>query len=623
MAASLPAWMAACDLPHAWQGRDAWRVLDTQFADGRRFLALWHAWAQDPNAARMLHVVAIMPQAPDADTFLSALAGFPALGAQATDLRRQWFGLLPGLHRLVLHDARLRLTLCVGAAQKMLRELQFEADSIFLDGFAEPAEPERIRSGSSGDYRIYKTLGRLSRHGTSLAAPAPDGAALAALAQTGFVAPPATSAPPPKPSNAPSGSVSGYRFGPHWPRATTRSPWRRAPASATHCVVVGAGLAGATVALALADRGWQVTVLDRASAPAAGASGLPVGLLAPLVSRDDNPRSRLARAGIRLALQAASRLLQPGRDWAWSGVVQCAQPGRAVLPSCWPRVGEQWSSSTIPAHFATEWRDRIADAEHAIWHTGAGWIKPACLVQACLAQPGVRFVGDSAVHAIDRHDDTWRIRDADGKLLAQAPHLVIACAGDTIGLINQAASVAAGSVQLAPLSGVDGQVSWASHTQQDARLFPPFAINGAGSVIAHVPHQGASAWFAGATYEPQTQPPLDAEAAHAQNRSRFAQLLPAAAAAVAHGFPAGHDSAWRGTRWTTPDRLPLAGAVDAQALPGLWVSAALGSRGLTYSLLCAEVIAALVGAEPLPLEASLLRSISASRRNLRANAGQP
>ncbi len=40
-------------------------------------------------------------------------------------------------------------------------------------------------------------------------------------------------------------------------------------AQPARCAVVGAGLAGAAVARALALRGWQVTVLDRAAQPAA------------------------------------------------------------------------------------------------------------------------------------------------------------------------------------------------------------------------------------------------------------------------------------------------------------------------------------------------------------------
>ena len=48
-------------------------------------------------------------------------------------------------------------------------------------------------------------------------------------------------------------------------------------------------------------------------------------------------------------------------------------------------------------------------------------------------------------------------------------------------------------------------------------------------------------------------------------------------------------------------------------MPGLWLSTAMGSRGLTHAALCGELIAAQMGAEPLPIDADLLRSIDVGR----------
>jgi len=47
--------------------------------------------------------------------------------------------------------------------------------------------------------------------------------------------------------------------------------------------------------------------------------------------------------------------------------------------------------------------------------------------------------------------------------------------------------------------------------------------------------------------------------------------------------------------------------------PGLWLSSAMGSRGLTFAVLCAEVLAAQLCGEPAPLPKRLLRLIAADR----------
>ncbi|SUW53352.1 bifunctional tRNA (mnm(5)s(2)U34)-methyltransferase/FAD-dependent cmnm(5)s(2)U34 oxidoreductase [Bordetella holmesii] len=65
-------------------------------------------------------------------------------------------------------------------------------------------------------------------------------------------------------------------------------------------IVVGAGLAGAGVAHALALRGVAVEVI--AAAPLAHGGHLAAAMT-PIVARDDNARARLARAGSQRALR--------------------------------------------------------------------------------------------------------------------------------------------------------------------------------------------------------------------------------------------------------------------------------------------------------------------------------
>jgi tRNA 5-methylaminomethyl-2-thiouridine biosynthesis bifunctional protein len=78
---------------------------------------------------------------------------------------------------------------------------------------------------------------------------------------------------------------------------------------------------------------------------------------------------------------------------------------------------------------------------------------------------------------------------------------------------------------------------------------------------------------------------------------------------LAPQFEAGAVHAWTGVRCTTHDRRPLL----AQVAPGLWVSTAMGSRGLTFAHLCAELLAARLHDEPLPLESKLARALDAAR----------
>ena len=61
------------------------------------------------------------------------------------------------------------------------------------------------------------------------------------------------------------------------------------------------------------------------------------------------------------------------------------------------------------------------------------------------------------------------------------------------------------------------------------------------------------------------------------------------------------------------DRLPLVGPLDDAAQPSLWLCAGLGARGLSFSALCAELLVAWLGGEPLPIENTLAKLLATRR----------
>lgn len=576
-------------LPPAWAGQDIWRVLDTRFDQGLRFLATWQTWRLEDRRPRLLHYVALSAQPLAASELLQAAETFPELHHLAQELAAQCWGLLPGFHRLTLAHGQVLLTLCVGEAPALLREQQFAADAIVLDTSADEAAWDRW---------ACKALAQCSRRGTQLTVTHPSAALQDRLAQSGF-------------------ELTGRhgQFNPRWELKTTRTPQRPRAARPGRCAVIGAGLAGASVAAALARRGWQVEVLDSAPAPAAGASGLPVGLVVPHVSADDSPRSRLSRAGVRLMLQELRRLLVQGQDWDLSGVLEHRVDGTPGLPRDWAAAGRDWAH---PVSLTGAWTQGMKPGVPSLWHAQAAWVKPAQLVRAWLSQPGVAFHGLNHVAGLRHEDEEWLLLDDAGNTLTRASHVVLANACNLTQLLSglQASLpvLRPRVAQLPALHGMRGLLSWGLQQAGHAADLPTFPVNGLGSLIPSIPSAQGPAWYAGATYEAVTQSALPGAAHHQINFDKLTTLLPTAAQALATAFTTGQVQAWGNTRCVSSDRLPLVGALDAGEMPSLWLSAALGSRGLSFSMLCAELLAAQLGAEPWPVEASLARFLHARRR---------
>ncbi len=397
----------------------------------------------------------------------------------------------------------------------------------------------------------------------------------------------------------------------------------RHPPLARQALVIGAGLSGSAVAHSLALRGWAVTVLDRAAGVGAGASGLPAGLAAPHVSPDDNVLSRLTRAGVKATVQRAQTLLQNGTDWALTGVLEHNLAGKRRLPKAEiaqaPGADTAFDTSTPGSTLASPAQIAAAGLPPetpALWHSMAGWIRPRQLVAAQLQTPGVQVLWGQAVQHIERQNGWWTVYDAQGRALGHAPLLVVASAFDSLALLRPLPGFAV------PLNPLRGQVSFGHmHDLSDAQrqLLPPFPVNGHGSFIHGVPTpEGPAGWYIGSTFERNCeQAPVRPED-HAANQLRLSTLLPDLGAAMQNRFEPAHVHGWAGLRCTLPDRLPAVGPIDSESLPGLWLSAGMGARGISLAVLCGELVAAWLDNEPLPIEASLSQHLAAERYKAKA-----
>jgi len=392
-------------------------------------------------------------------------------------------------------------------------------------------------------------------------------------------------------------------------------------------VVVGAGLAGSAAAYSLAQRGWQVQVLDCAVAPAAGASALPAGLVAPHVSPDDAPLSRLSRAGVRATLERVATLLPQGQDWGPSGVLEHRVEKKRALPTPapdGPRWMDDWSLEASPAQISAAGLAGLDPPASGIWHPCAAWLRPAQLVRAQLAHEGISWRGGCTVARLLPSAQGWDLLDAHGQTLAQAP-LVVLAAGFAVRTLLASLSAATEPAEFLPLHALRGQVSWGLLDALPAAAraaLPPWPVNGYGSFLHGMNGpSGAPMWIVGSTFERGNTSAAANEADQAANQARLQRLLPHLGTLMQPAFQAAQG--WAAVRCTLPDRLPAVGLLDAVRWPGLCALAGLGARGLTLSVLAGEVLAAQLHGEPWPLETRLAQKLLAQRFAARRSSAAP
>lgn len=599
-------------LPERWRGRERFVIGELGFGTGLNLLVTWQAWRETRSPQARLRYVAIEGYPLSRDELTATLAQHHQLESQAQALLRVYPERAPGFHRLHLPD-NISLTLLFGEVGEVLPQLHAQVDAWFLDGFAPSRNPEMW------SLEVAQQLARLTANGGSIATYTAAGEVRRTLEQTGFSV-------IKKAGFGTKREMSCARV-----RATaTRpqdKPWYRPPDAIRDtdrsAVVIGAGIAGASAANALARRGWQVEILDSEAATAAGATGNPAGVLIPRLSSDHDPASRISLAAYLLALHELDGLCDRGRDFDWRpcGALQLAQTDRERERQL--RIGE---ALALPDSLLR--RIDAAEAcacsgvrlEHGgLLFPGAGWVAPRSLCESLLEDAGssLRMRLATRVVKLEREDTQWLVLDTRDRVVTRGA-VVIVAAGTGTPRIEPCGWL--------PLTPVRGQLTCASATRASESLKKILCYDGYVLPAARRQH------VVGASFQPNDDDSGIRAKDHLDNLERLARAVPALSDLVRSSSLTGRAA----VRAATLDHLPLIGGmVDAARFqrdyaelskgrrahtyppvsyqPGLYVSAGHGSHGLTTGFLAAELIASLIDGEPLPLERDLVDCLNPSR----------
>ena len=585
-------------LPGRWQERQRFVVLETGFGLGNNFLATWAAWRDDPRRCERLHFISVEKHPPRRDDLQRAHAGSP-LAALADQLTAAWPALTPNLHPMSFEGGRVQLLLALGDAADWLPEIVAEVDAFYLDGFAPSKNPQMW------DRRLTKAMGRLAAPGASAATWSVAREVRDGLGEAGFVVERA-------PGFAGKREMSVARYAPAFTPRRAPSRMQAKADGPREAVVIGAGLAGAGVAHALAEHGYHCTVLDRHPAPASETSGNPAGLFHGVITPEDGAHARFNRA----AALFAQRSFAP---WLGSGEIPGRIDGLLRLDTGEPAAMEALVARLgLPADYL-----RVVSAEQAselaglrmpspAWfYPGGGWLSPAALARRWLREAEhIVFRGGVAIQSVRHAASRWQVLDAAGTVCAEAPVLVLAAGAESLRLLGRPAW---------PLETVRGQISLLP-AGTPGLLLPRRPVAGAGYAIA-LP---GGELLCGASAQAGDPDPAVREEDHLANLAQLGRMT-GAAPLVEPGRLQGRV----GFRLVSDDRLPVLGPMplpDArlqgqrleqprliERQPGLYVLTALGSRGITWAPLAAQTLAAWIAGAPLPLEASLLDAVDASR----------
>lgn len=559
-------------LPQVWRALARFTLLETDFGEGVSFIRLWERWKQDPARPKRLHVVALSSSLIDRQTLRARLCAQTSLDQHALveQLLTQWPLNLPGTHRLDFEGMAVTLTIAVGPLARTLPRLAVAVDAVlFSDG---------AQSQSGGLAPVWlESLPRIARDPAQVWLALPEGASQRGCTEWAR-------------------SLAGDAH------TSTDNMLRqnRSENGARHAVVVGAGIAGAGVAHCLALRGWRVQILDVRQRRAQEHGGHRAAALTPMVTRDDDVRARLSRAG---SLRAQARWSHVSQEVLWRcGALQLQRvSGRIVdlaglaqglgFPDEWVRYVDRAEASEIAG---------LSLDRGGLYFPTAARINPERLIEVLLALPNIERL-EVQVERFDKRNGLWEVMDEVGEVRASAPELILAGAFGTQDLLRRSQRLEPRD-RLAAMHALGGEITMLP--RESLAGGPRCIVSGDGYVLPSLEGQ----CVVGSSYVHGAERMQTSAAGARDNIARAAALL---------GQPRLPEAAleweaslegWAGWRAVLPGRLPMVGPSAREE--GLWLATGFASRGLTWSSLAGDLIASALNGEPLPLERDIMDKIS-------------
>lgn len=602
-------------LAQRWQGSNDFVIAELGFGSGLNCILTIREWLKhcaQCNEKKTLHYIAIEKHPFSAASIAELISRYPELKVFCDELLEHYPPAIEAMHSRSLFNNRVRVHFRFMDVCEALENDSLHADAWFLDGFSPAKNPDMW------SHRVFALLAKNSRDGATCSTYTCAGLVRRNLQKAGFVVKKETGFANKREmlvaqlplSSANNKAIPVLKF--------KDKPWFEPPppklVTKKNATIIGAGVAGLSIAYALVKRGWTVTVVDHRSDTVKQASANPAAIVYPRLSINNDVDTEFFIAAYCYALYVFNALQKKSQRQFWfdTGLLQLMDEKRISqiikkfeFNSDFISLVEQSGDITLVAK----------EGQVAVNYASAGVVLPAVLCDALKAECGTKLrVVDAGVTRLNYDGKKWQCLHAS-KLINEAEIMVVA---NGTGVNNLVLPVTF------PLEAIRGQVITLNANAKSTK------IKKTRNADVHITPVINAKQYLGASYTRNCEM---LEVCQSDN----SKLL----AALNKSYPGMFDEedickTWVGFRTLSKDRVPIVGAVPdvsffnreyadirhgntikgyqpARYLNGLYISAAHGSRGFTSSFLSAEIIVAQITGEPSPVNRTILDYLSPSR----------
>jgi len=598
-------------LPERWKNTKQFVIAELGFGSGLNCLLTIREWLEhleSGDADKCLHYVAIEKYPLSPDSIVQLISKYPELKKYCDELVSIYPPAVSGSHSRHLFDNRVVIHFKFMDAYDALKKENFKVDAWYLDGFS-PAKNVEMWSE-----QLFKKIAQNSQRGTTCSTYTAAGYVKRNLQEAGF-----NVKKVPGHGRKREMLIAIFNGCVATDRKYGDKPWFDLPDSpevkVKKATVIGAGIAGLSVAYSLVKRGWAVTVIDKHSDVAQEASANPAAIVYPRLSVNNDTDVEFYLAAYCYALFVLQLLQSKTKEKFWfdDGLVQVIEEQRYTDLVKKFNFNDEFLTKEDVASFL----DQKCEADNQVYvkYPSAGVVLPELLCDAITDECGDKL---QLIHAeideIKFIKGQWQCVAGDVSV-NESDVLIIASGID----VNDF-----GLDICLPIEQIRGQVVVLEKNLVSRKI--DTVINSGVYITPAINNKH----YLGATYSRDNRDV-------AMDKSDVYFLFKSLSNVRSGLFDDDSISDyWVGFRSMSKDRVAIVGGLPDQVffkseyadinhgrvnknyraashLTGLYISAAHGSRGFTNSFLCAEIIAAQIAGEPMPVSKPVLDYLNPSR----------
>lgn len=611
-------------------------IAETGFGTGLNFLCAWQLWQEQGFDQCRLHFVSVDKYPLQHSDLTKAYSKWPSLGGFYQELLEKYPPLVPGFHTIELAGGKVRLTLIFSDAAEAYQQVEGHVDAWFLDGFTPSRNPDMWSSA------LFDEIARLSGTKTTFATFTAAGIVRKGLTKVGFDV-------NKHPGLGPKREICYGDFikeaEPPTHMMHHQKPWFSEPVyykTPGTAAVIGGGIAGASIARNLANRGWLVQVFEKHPKTAQEGSGNPTGVTFTKLSQYDNPQNRFYQLAYLYSTPLLGKLLNSstlikGKDWDLNGVVRLAYSEKEKQEQVALVNSGRWPQDIAIPLSAKETTSLIGFPceTPALLLKQGGWLRPSDAVDTLLDHPNITLTCNALLNKLTPTTSgclTSTSKQPSWQLCIQKKDSSLQLNSDIVILANSFGALTLEQTEHLPLRSVRGQVSYVPATEKSQKL--KYALNYEG----YTAPARNGLHCVGATFHPKAKHNTLDQKDQITNLNNLSTGLKSFATALNIDKQSNNINLKGrvGFRCQTPDYLPMLGPVPClesfvedyaplrkgmlrDPMPlgeyhqGLYVSLAHGSRGITSAPYCAEILTNIIMGDVRATDKQVLEALHPAR----------